>query len=242
MSIFSPLRVLMFFMNIYVFLLTIIPFLLPIPAVLIDAKVGEDVIKQELAKKADVLALGAYTKKSDSDALVSNAMGEHAKQVEVCINGLYCNVFECNFLRCIISFRAIRSSFLNHECGNAFSTPTSQLTSTFNPMLCASMVNMRVSCTGTCLEPLVHILQIFLLNTILDNPMKSGESGGEHNGDTGGFGYDQKMRLLALESYRSEPCPIYSYLLSMVSGTFFDCAYLLPSSSASLGEPLANDA
>ena len=50
---------------------------------LIDAKVGQDIIKQELAKKADVLTLGAYTKKTDADALVSNAMGEHAKQVEM---------------------------------------------------------------------------------------------------------------------------------------------------------------
>ena len=50
---------------------------------LIDDKVGEDIIKQELAKKADVMALGAYTKKVDADALVYNAMGEHAKQVEV---------------------------------------------------------------------------------------------------------------------------------------------------------------
>ena len=30
-----------------------------------------------------MLALGAYTKKADADALVYNAMGEHAKQVEV---------------------------------------------------------------------------------------------------------------------------------------------------------------
>ena len=30
-----------------------------------------------------MLALGAYTKKTDADALVYNAMGEHAKQVEV---------------------------------------------------------------------------------------------------------------------------------------------------------------
>ena len=51
--------------------------------ILIDSKVSQDVIKQELAKKADVMALGAYTKKVDADALVANAMGEHAKQVEI---------------------------------------------------------------------------------------------------------------------------------------------------------------
>jgi hypothetical protein len=50
---------------------------------IIDTKVSEDVIKQELAKKADVMTLGAYARKTDADALVSNAMGEHAKQVEM---------------------------------------------------------------------------------------------------------------------------------------------------------------
>jgi hypothetical protein len=35
------------------------------------------------------------------------------------------------------------------------------------------------------------------MNTILDNPTKGNESG-----DGDGFGYEEKMRFLALESYR----------------------------------------
>ena len=50
---------------------------------MIADKVGNDVLRQELAKKADSLALGAYTKKNDANTIVSNAMNEHAKQVEI---------------------------------------------------------------------------------------------------------------------------------------------------------------
>jgi len=40
------------------------------------------------------------------------------------------------------------------------------------------------------------------MNTILDNPIKAAESGDGDSKGGGGFGYEEKMRFLALESYR----------------------------------------
>jgi hypothetical protein len=106
---------------------------------LIDAKVGQDIIKQELAKKADVLSLGAYTKKADADALVSNAMGEHAKQVE-----------------------------------------------------------------------------IFLMNTILDNPTKAGVGGGSEAEGGREAGHEEKTKVLELENYNLKHGECINELYQMV--------------------------